>query len=142
MAKLTYSVYVTGRLYGRRARRLRLGRSRRRRVALLHQRDFAVIRHLFVRTEDVRNGVSGDRARFALNRVRARICEGVAGGGEDRLLKDPRRAAQRADEDRACIRSWRSPGSSRPTRAYITVDGPALAAQAIRANLVDAFHMK
>jgi len=33
--------------------------------------------------------------------VRARLCEAVAGGGEDRLLQDPRRVAQRADEDRA-----------------------------------------
>ena len=33
--------------------------------------------------------------------VRARLCEAVAGSGEDRLLEDPRRAAQDADEDRA-----------------------------------------
>ncbi len=35
----------------------------------------------------------------------------VLDGGEDRLLEDPRRAVQRADEDRARIRSRRSPAA-------------------------------
>jgi hypothetical protein len=118
------------------------GRSRRRRGALLHQRACVVIRHLSLRTEDVRhNGVLGDRAHGSWSTtVRARLGEAVAGGGEDRLLEDPRRAAQRADEDRAF-----DPDAVRRLKANaeydITVDGPELAAQAIRAGLVDEFQM-
>jgi dihydrofolate reductase len=65
----------------------------------------------------------------------------VAGGGEDRLLQDPRRAAQRADG----IEREFDPGAVRRLKADaehdITVDGPELAAQAIRASLVDEFQM-
>lgn len=51
-----------------------------------------VIRHLSLRTENVRdNGVLGDRAHGSKSTtVRARLCDAVAGGGEDRLLQDPR----------------------------------------------------
>src|ERR1700730_4649036 len=97
MAKLTYSMFTSLDGYTEdRARRLWLGRSRRRRVALLHQRACVVIRHLSLRTEDVRdNGELGDRAHGSRSTtVRARLCQAVAGGGEDRVLQDPRRAAQ------------------------------------------------
>src|SRR5713101_951593 len=57
------NAHFTGRLHGRRAWPLWLGRSRKRRGALVHQPACVVIRHLSVRTEDVRdNGVLGDCA--------------------------------------------------------------------------------
>lgn len=66
----------------------------------------------------------------------------MAGGGEDRLFEDPRRAAQRTDKDRARIRSRRGPAAQgRRAEHDITVEGPELAAQAIRAGLVDEFLM-
>jgi hypothetical protein len=53
-----------------------------------------------------------DQPRFV-----PRLGEAVAGSGEDRLLQDPRRAAQRADEDRAGIRSRRGPAAQGQRRA-------------------------
>src|SRR5579864_1648682 len=55
------NAHVTRWLHRRRARPLWLGRSRGRRSALLHQCTGIAIRHLSLRTEDVRNnGVLGD----------------------------------------------------------------------------------
>ena len=77
--------------------------------------------------------VLGDRAHGSRSAtVRARLCEAVAGGGEDRLLEDPRRAAQRTDEDRAGFRSRWGPEAQGKRPSDIAVDGPELAAQAIQ----------
>src|SRR5882762_9742868 len=67
--------------------------------------------------------------------VRARLCEAVAGGGEDRLLQDPRRGARTRIErefDSDAVRRLKAEAEH-----DITVDGPQLAAQAMRAGLVD-----
>jgi hypothetical protein len=105
------------------------------------KRACVVIRYLSLRTEDVRdNGVLGDRAHGSRSTtVRARLGEAVAGGGEDRLLEDPRRAAHGRGSSANSIPT-RS-GGSRPTLSTTSVDGPELAAQAIRAGLVDEFQM-
>ena len=60
-----------------------------------------VIPHLSLRTESVRSDdVLGDRAHCSQSAtIRARLCEGVAGSGENRLLEDSRRPAQRTDEN-------------------------------------------
>jgi RibD C-terminal domain len=109
-------------------------------VALLHQRAWLFIRHLSLRAEDVRDdGVLGDGAHGARSTaVRARLCEAVAGGGEDRTLAEPRRTRTRIEREF-------DPGAVRRLKANaerdVTVDGPELAAQAIRAGLVDEFQM-
>ena len=65
----------------------------------------------------------------------------LAGSLEDRLLQNARRAAQRADAHRAQLRS-RGSVSAQSRRGHdLTVNGPELAGQALKAGLVDEIQM-
>ena len=69
------------------------------------------------------------------------FAQAVAGGRQDRLLEDSGDGRQHADAARAGVRPRGGPADEggEPS-ADITVGGPDLAAQAIRAGLVDECH--
>jgi riboflavin biosynthesis pyrimidine reductase len=135
--------HVARRLHRRRARPLWLGRSRRRSGTQLYQPAGVITGHLSLRTEDVRDhGVLGDREHGSRSTtVRARLCKAVQAAEKivySRTLAEPRSARTRIEREF-------DPGAVRRLKADaehdITVDGPELAAQAIRAGLVDEFQM-
>jgi dihydrofolate reductase len=64
----------------------------------------------------------------------------MAGGGQGRILEDTGERFERADPDRARLRPRISQGDEGGGRHDISVGGPDLAAQALRAGLVDECH--
>ena len=65
----------------------------------------------------------------------------MAGGGQDRVLQVAGGGVHRQDAARAELRPRIRPGDEIRGRRDITVGGPALAAEAIKADLVDECHL-
>jgi len=96
--------------------------------------ELVVGRHLPLRAEDVRDdGLLGDRAHDP--RPTAEAAEKIV---YSRILAEPRSARTRIERefDPDAVRRLKA-----DTQHDITVDGPELAAQAIRSGLVDEFQM-
>ncbi len=73
--------------------------------------------------------------------LRAGLRDRLAGGGQDRVLADARASDEREDADRAGVRSRGRASTQGPAERDMAVAGPELAAQAMRAGLVDELQL-
>ena len=143
MAKLIYSAITSLDGYvGRSRRRLRLGGARRG-GARVRQRARAADRHLSLRPPHVRgDALLGDRRPRRPPPGGARDFATIWQAA-DKVVYSPDAASrtQRADADRARLRPRGDPADEGFLRRDISVGGPALAAQALAAGLVDELHL-
>ena len=122
----------------------RLGRARRG-SPLVRQRARAPGRHLPVRTADVRGDVSTGRPRIPRRSIAIAVSAISPRSGRRRTRSLTRRRWSRAASARTRIEREFDPEAVRRQKASaerdLSVGGPDLAAQAIKAGLVDEIHL-
>ena len=133
---------IAGRVHRGRTWGARLGSTGRRRVRV-HHRSHAVRRHVPVWAADVRDdGRVGDRLRPGCavgphGPLRHRL----ASGGQGRLFLDPGHDVHGQNPSRTALRAEGGAGPEGRRHGDLIVGGPNLAAQTLRAGLVDELQL-